>query len=311
MKNDDVLYLFQHIPKTAGTTFARHIIINFRYAEVLSIVQRPNRILNTREAVDRFIESLSAERKDQVRVVCGHSVYYGIDRYFHRTPRYFTFFRDPIQRAISNYNHTIANYDLFQPDSMGRFPANREDMTFDCWWERFQPNVHLGVVLNFMVGGKAGWMPDLRLDDSHLRQAKAILDEFYFVGLTETFEEDSLFLYGKIGIKSFLKDRQNIAPESFVTVTDDLKRRIAKDAALDVELYRHAIELNHRFRREHQRFTAFVRKIKSERKFVTPLRFIVIDTVQGLLGQRRALILIGWLARTVKATLRILGLRRG
>lgn len=309
--NDAVLYVYLHIPKTGGVTFVRHVMYNYAYKTLLAVGPKPDMKFRHCADVDAYIDSLPQKRKDQVRFVCGHSVYYGIHGHFQKKPRYLTFLRDPVKRAISNFNYFMQNYDLFVKEDHEQFPQNRDELTFDRWWDCFQHNLQTGVVLNYRHDDKPGWDPELRLDESHLEEAKRILDDFYFVGLTETFPEDSMFLYGKLGITSFFKERQNVTSRSFVTVTDDVKKRIAKDAVLDIELYEHAIELNRRFKIEHQRFTAIVRQTESERKFVTPLRFIVLDTIQKQLGQRRTLILIGWLARTVKATLRILGLWRG
>lgn len=308
---DDVLYLFLHIPKTAGITFLRHVKYNYASKTLLAVGPKPDMKFNHCAEVDAYIDSLPQKRKDQVRFVSGHSVYYGIHGHFQKRPRYFTFLRDPVKRTISNFNYFMQNYDVFVEEDNELFPQNRDELTFDRWWDCFQHNMQAGVVLNYRHDDRPGWDPELRLDESHLEEAKRILDDFYFVGLTETFQEDSMFLYGKLGITSFFKERQNVMSRSFLTVTDDVKKRIAKDAALDIELYEHAIDLNRRFKIEHERFAAIVRKTESDRKFVTPLRFIVADAVRAVLGIRRTQILVAWVSKTVQATLRILGVRRG
>ena len=91
---------------------------------------------------------------------------------------------------------------------------------------------------------------DEALTEDHLREAKRLLEQFDFVGTTETFEEDSTYLYGRLGLQRF-HDRSvvNAGPPR-ATVSEASRRLIGEYNALDRELYEFAKRRRSAIRRE-------------------------------------------------------------
>ncbi len=259
---------------------------HFPMKTVFTISPGPTRKFLRRAEVDQYIDSLSRKQKDQVRFLSGHGVYYGIHEHFQRKPRYFTFLRDPIDRTFSNYNFMMQDYDIVEKES-GRFPQNKDELTFEQWWNNVPRNMQTGVVLNYRVDDKPGWDPELRLSESHLEEAKRILDDFYFVGLTETFEEDSLFLYNEMNVSRFLKKKQNVTKKKYAELNEQFIETIRPGIALDMGLYEHARNLNREFKRSRPDFAQIVERVRAEGKYHTPIGSVVMDAVQSLIGWRR------------------------
>ena len=91
--------VFMHIPKTAGTTI-HHILHNMYRGNIL--LTRENH--KNRNA----LESLSNKEKEKIKVLKGHFKF-GIHEQYPKPITYFTFFRDPIKRSISEYNFMHQN----------------------------------------------------------------------------------------------------------------------------------------------------------------------------------------------------------
>ena len=90
------LFVFTHIPKTAGTTFKRLLERQFRASQMPKIGPDYQR------SVDQ-IKALSAQDKARVRCLSGH-LPFGIHQYFpQKTLHYVGFVRDPVGRALSEY----------------------------------------------------------------------------------------------------------------------------------------------------------------------------------------------------------------
>jgi hypothetical protein len=98
------------------------------------------------------------------------------------------------------------------------------------------------------------------LTREHLEEGKRRLRRFWFVGLTESFEQDSHYLYGKLGFRTFHTQRVvNATPEK-ERVPPALRRAIAERNALDLELYEYARELRREFVDRHPLDLGFHRR---------------------------------------------------
>ena len=98
MKKDRV-YIFLHIPKTAGSTLHRIIERNVEPHECFTTASP------FASAVERF-GSLPEWRRNLLRIVKGH-MYFGVHNHLQREARYFTVIRDPVSRVISEYNYIL------------------------------------------------------------------------------------------------------------------------------------------------------------------------------------------------------------
>jgi len=93
---DTDLFVFVHIPKTAGSTFKRMLARQFP-------ARRMPKIGPDYQGSVNQIRALSPEGKAQVQCISGH-IPYGIHQYFNgRKVHYVSFVRDPVDRALSEY----------------------------------------------------------------------------------------------------------------------------------------------------------------------------------------------------------------
>jgi len=99
MENKKPIYLFMHLPKTAGTSMRNLLERNYDRDQLLYVYQEPPGVsLDTIKAYDK-------NRLDKVRVVYGHFPF-GIHKLVDDYPiQYITMLRDPVQRVISTYYH--------------------------------------------------------------------------------------------------------------------------------------------------------------------------------------------------------------
>lgn len=91
-------YIFQHIPKTAGTSFRQYILQVFGPKRVLLIYPE--------DPYCRYSNVIAKPEKQlkQYDAFFGH-MHFGLHRYLPGRARYFTFLRDPLDRVVSNYQH--------------------------------------------------------------------------------------------------------------------------------------------------------------------------------------------------------------
>ncbi len=89
--------IFLHIPRTGGTTMHRIIERHYSPEEIYSFGPDAHGSL-------RELKSLSAKRRSQIRMLKGH-LPYGVHTLLSGSTTYFTFLRDPIERAISVYHY--------------------------------------------------------------------------------------------------------------------------------------------------------------------------------------------------------------
>ena len=93
------IYAFVHIPFSAGTTVRNAILASHSADEVFDCYGWRR----TSASIADEIRALSPARRDRVKFLLGHQVWFGIDELFDREVRYFTFLRNPISRTVSAY----------------------------------------------------------------------------------------------------------------------------------------------------------------------------------------------------------------
>ena len=252
------LYLFLHQYKTAGTTLWRHLSPNFAAASQLFLSgERIGLGTSKREghpAVPGFVRDrvdayVVANSTADTRLLMGHFVYPGIHALIpgSREPRYFTFLRHPVERVVSLYWFL-----RYASDSHWHHELLDADWSLDEWFERSRALwAHNGQTRHLLVGAHAQACAERELDPRLVEEAKRTLDEFWFVGLTETFERDAGFLLGRLGARRFAKKnaiRVNTRKEA---ASQDACARIAAANQLDIELYEHARRRRLAFVRRH------------------------------------------------------------
>lgn len=258
---DDLLYIFLHIPKTGGATWHYCFKNNYKDDEFFSVYYDRNRFTN-REEIDRYLKSLSNEEKSRIKILCGHHLYRDIHEHFNRKPRYIVFLRNPVDRSISHYNHVRRSLELGEGGpALSVLSASGKILTFEEWFmQRKNPQNYM---TRFLLKDFLHEDPGRRgLTKGHLEKVKKCLRNFFFIGITENFEEDALFLCYELGMRK-LPGRYNVSKKFFIP--DDYektKRVVLSQCELDQELYEYAVVLNRRFKEERRDFRTILNSMK-------------------------------------------------
>ena len=241
------LYLFLHQYKTAGTTLWRHLSPNFPGgAQLFLSGERMGLDGSKRDghpAVpgffrDRVDEYVARNSSAGTRLLMGHFVYPGIHTLVpgSRDPRYFTFLRHPVERVVSLYW-----YFRYASDSYWHHELVEANWSLDEWLDGSRALwAHNGQTRHLLVGAHEQACLERELDPRLLSDAMRTLDQFWFVGLTETFDQDSAFLLGRLGATRFAKKNAIRVNKRKEAATQDTCARIVAANQLDMELYEHA-----------------------------------------------------------------------
>ena len=209
LDSSNPIFIFTHIPKTAGTSFRRAAELEFGKEQTLRDYGNANDA-TSKEIHDsiykndpiRFIDILN---KKKIRFISGHfpaRKYYSILKY---NVRWIVLLRDPVQRLVSEYMHRKRH----QTYSNGLKEFCQDSKFFNL-------------------------------------QAQAIagigLQNFYFVGLMEEYENSIKLFNKKAGVR-FNAIETNIGRKNIRDmhkIDSDVKTVIEKNHAEDIELYRNA-----------------------------------------------------------------------
>jgi hypothetical protein len=250
-ENTDVIYIFLHMPKSAGTTFRHHIENNFSSEEILGLYHADRHKL-TRDDVFAKVSAFSVAQKQKLRVVYGHEVYYGVHELLDRPSRYVTFLRDPIEKTISFYNYRMQQGIRKKQIDEAHLPSFEE-------WLQGSPGMHDGMLGDLV---KYGFADGYDVSEPSLR---AIVDKFYFIGTTESFDDDALFLYHEMGVRRFFRDQNKSQRYLSPADLERVRPLITEKTPLDRRVYEHAVAWNREFKSRHKAFAGIVAKMKLKR----------------------------------------------
>jgi hypothetical protein len=224
-------FFFVHVQKTAGTTLWRRLKHQFAPEEVYpgpDDGRPPTSVL----VVDHLLERWNA-RRDEIRLVTGHFPLCTtelLDADFTT----FTLLRDPVERTLSALRH-----------HRERTPADRDHSLEQIYDDpiRFEL-VHNHMVKMFaLTTGEMtdGALTHVDFTDAHLERAKQGLERVDVVGLQSDVEGFCEALTRCFGWQ--LGEPQYANKTTAVDVPDSFRERIARDNALDGELYEYAQKL--------------------------------------------------------------------
>jgi hypothetical protein len=211
------LLVFEHIPKTAGTTFRRSYLIEALPSAERWILAGGER--NQRDR-DRFL-SLSPAERAPIRIVAGHDA--EALRPHLPAARFITLVRDPIDRAISSYLHA-----RFHEGGETLWPDVREQgMSLEQFTRRYIPS---SLQSRIVLGDD---YEDLDADEIRHR----LTDRYTLVGYTEAFDEFVYLLHeieglplAAYGNRLVRAERESYVPSD--TDLESVRRSHSVDALL-------------------------------------------------------------------------------
>jgi hypothetical protein len=225
------------------------------------------------KAAEKYINKLSEKRKNKVRIIFGHSVPFGIHKFFKKFPRYFTIFRDPVDRVVSQYNYLLTTYKRENASGKknplykallikGKVPSFRK-------WvgKRYSATEWKNVnKTTFEFLNELGYLKGTSL--------KELKDRFFFVGLKKNFEQDSLYLYYLLGFNKFFIN-ENVS-KKYVKYSErekiyDFAPEKFKDS---IKLFKNAEKYNSELRKKSE-YKDSADKMKLKRFFYLPITQIL------------------------------------
>jgi hypothetical protein len=223
--------VFLHIPKTAGLSL-REVLLE-RNGD------RPTYRIITPVRDSERLRALPHAEREALALVEGH-LYYGVHELLPRPCIYVTMLRDPVERVLSYYSFVRE----WQPHHLHAAITDDDLSLADC--------IRRGLTVeldNFMVRCLTSLanfdLPFGQVTRSHLEQAKAHLDSFAVVGITEEFDRSLKSLCDRFGWPRVSAPRINATSGRLQRA--DLSRHdlelVHDHNRLDEELYQYASDL--------------------------------------------------------------------
>ncbi len=224
------VFVFPHIPKTAGSSVHYHLKTNLEYDR--AYVHIPIDYTSRQELRERTPFPLRDRReRAHARVLFGHGI---IRRHAALVPgkiaREITTLRDPVDRTVSHYNFWMNVL-----EKRGQKPV-----PFDVWYAGEPRNYHLHwLARNYLELDPAASEPAALYE-----RVAAMLEGFWLVCTIPTFEADIQRLFDALQLPP-MKGRQNVGGVTHAVRFEAdaaLRERLEADNALDFKLYRHWLE---------------------------------------------------------------------
>jgi hypothetical protein len=233
--DDRFVYVFIHLFKTGGTTITGHVALHLeKDRDWVMVGTHSNRVRE--EAGEPQPIDWPEEQRRGIKIITGHGT--DIDTHqvaLGREPRYFTIFRDPAPLMVSRYNFFLSRRQV--------------DMSFDEWYPTRKPNENHRRMRRLLHAANFGEMKDA-------------LRRFWYVGATETLNEDLPHIFATWGLPTEWKNRrvagagsdladidtrtvpgERFAVERRLSLTDEIRDKVYADNEKDLRLYHFAVGL--------------------------------------------------------------------
>ncbi len=256
-RNSAPILIHVHVPRTAGTSLNQILRESFGKRHVELYFSDPQFVLPPEE-LDRIVAS-----KAGVASISSHSIRVYRPWLAGRKALYISLLREPVDRFLSNMSFIRKHYRSLDPAHRRNCPPNAHELSVReiaawCLARGGELN-RLGNATHFLAGAQ-------RVHGSHVREyeasladfARRVLDGFFFVGLTERFEEGLRVLARRLhehGHTLKLRPcRSNTSRDAlgdcgWVRAEDPVGKQVLDYVAVDRPLYRYACA---RFSRELQ-----------------------------------------------------------
>jgi hypothetical protein len=216
--------IFVHIPKTAGTSFARILRENY-------FLWDKRRVYWQDYQVTKPITEMTPKERRRLDVIHGHFSF-GMHELLDSPFSYVTFLRDPVKRMLSFYN-----YILVTPEHYLHKQVAEQGMSI---MEFFQSGMtkELDNLQVRMLQGDEHAIPFGEVDEAHLALAKKNIEaHFPVVGLTEYFDESLLLIRDRLWKLFPFYVRANQVKKEKPKLDEDLVQLIREQNQYDILLY--------------------------------------------------------------------------
>ncbi len=261
MENKQKTLIFQHIPKTAGSTV--HNLLNKHYKG--QPVYRVFGSYHDHESIQALKNSPETDRR-KIALIKGHMPF-GLHRYIPGECHYFTVLRDPVKRVISQYFYIKNN-----PRNPLHAPLVGNGWSVADFMREGKSegmnNGHIRWIL-----GDLQAVPFGEIGPSHLEQAIENLEKhFLSVGINEMFDQSILVLARKLGWKGLpyytrknTNRRKTAIPDADIDVIREYNR-------YDIELYRYGVERLQKEIADIDNFDALLHKYRRNNRYLSLLK---------------------------------------
>ncbi len=227
--------IFQHIPKTAGTTLSFILTHHFQEQDIYHVrnLKQMNGPAYSSHfgSTDNFI-ALHPDERNSFRLIIGHETF-GLHRHLNHPVKYITFVRDPVERVISQYCQYRRMIKANELDD--------EQLTLEQF---LALNPH--VMNNYQTRNLSGLdFVSYTPKECYQKTLENIDQYFSFVGIVERFDE-SLLLPSKLfdwPRVTYIRRNTTTTQDSNINIDPATIQKIREANQLDTKLYRHAIRL--------------------------------------------------------------------
>ncbi|MEZ4424580.1 MAG: sulfotransferase family 2 domain-containing protein [Gemmatimonadota bacterium] len=243
MSDTPEVFVLVHVPKTGGTSlnhaFEHGLEMGTEFIHLDTAGLRHGQSLG----LPPFAERSEAERR-KARVIAGHDIDVTIHRLVPgRTPRYFTFLRNPAARLVSAYNFEMHEF----YSNVGKTPIE-----FDDWYRKQERDVVTRFlskrVLPTPLGRRLAQAQRYlqyplrgRATRGALARLNRALERFWYVGTTDAMNQAAPLLLERMGIEARM-ERRLVTGRDFtkrLELDAALEARLHADNPRDLELYEH------------------------------------------------------------------------
>jgi hypothetical protein len=253
--------IFLHIPKTAGSTL--NGIIDHQFKRTATFTRHPH---FSQEFNDEF-KKLSEAQRERIRLVKGH-MFFGLHEFLPQPAAYITMLRDPVDRIISYYYHTVRhpNYEKVYNNVVSRHMSLKDFAS--CGLTDSFENGQTRLLSGVQEGDTAKEILE--------RAKKNLQEHFAVVGLTERFDETLILLKRILGWRNIFYTKLNVGMNRSKKKEDIPKETLSiieKYNELDIELYRYAQErFEEQIRQQDSSFEKELREFRSLNKLYGNLK---------------------------------------
>jgi hypothetical protein len=230
-------YIFYHLPKTGGQSinlsFRKHLVYHKTFIHLGYHGEKAARELGLAPWRDRTLV-----QRDMAFFIMGHKVDLNTKNYFGigREAKEMILFREPALHLVSLYNF--------------KYRHKENPPSFFTWYTllKIKGGKNWQATNFFRHYLKKSYLKSYFL--KNLDYFKIILDDFWFVGVTENINYDFQKIAFNMGIEQFIMERTNVSGEKtlkHIEITQKLRDKLNNENELDFNLYIYAKNRNNQF----------------------------------------------------------------